>query len=231
MQDISNIPSSPGKSMIKGLLPSLILNIAIPLALYFLAKRFNASEIVALSLASLFPIIDSIYGVVHHRSLDILAVVTLLGTGVGIIGILLGGNESLILIRESFFTATLGLACFFSLILPRPLMFYFGRHFMAGRDPVKLASFNAQWEHPYARFVHRLITIVWGTVYLGEFFIRVLLVLTLPHALVLAISPVILTAVTIITIAWTFAYVRYAQRRGRAMSRATEGKEQLANTQ
>jgi hypothetical protein len=209
MQDASNTPAVSSTSMMRGLLPSLLLNIAIPLALYFLAKRFNASEITALSLASLFPLVDSIFGIVRHRSLDILAVIALLGTGVGIVGVLLGGNESLILIRESFFTGALGLTCFFSLLLPRPLMFYFGRHFMAGRDPAKLASFNAQWQHPYARFVHRLITVVWGTVFLGEFLIRVLLVLNLPHALVLAVSPVILTIITIATFTWTFAYVHW----------------------
>ena len=36
--------------------------------------------------------------------------------------------------RESLFTALFGLACFGSLLLPRPMMYYFGRRFMAGRD-------------------------------------------------------------------------------------------------
>ncbi len=189
MPDTSNTSTLSGRSFIKGLLPSLLLNIAIPLALYFLVKRYvTSSEIVALSVASLFPLVDSIFSVVRHRSLDILAIVALLGTGTGIVGALLGGSADLILIRESFFTGALGLACFVSLLLPRPLMFYFGRHFMAGRDPVRLAQFNARWQHPYARFVHRLITIVWGCAFVGEFLIRVLLVVTLPHVLVLAIS-------------------------------------------
>src|SRR5260370_37696244 len=105
MPDTSNTSTLSGRSFIKGLLPSLLLNIAIPLALYFLVKRYvTSSEIVALSVASLLPLVDSIFSVVRHRSLDILAIVALLGTGTGIVGALLGGSADLILIRESFFT-------------------------------------------------------------------------------------------------------------------------------
>jgi len=80
-------------------------------------------------------------------------------------GVLLGGNAKVLLIRESFFTAMLGIACFVSLLLPRPLMFYVNRQFIAGKDPEKIAQCNQQWNHRYARFVHRLITRVWGIAY------------------------------------------------------------------
>lgn len=216
MQHVSNTTPFSGSSFIRRLLPSLLLNIALPLALYFLVKRYvTSSEIIALSVAALFPLVESMFSVVRHRSLDILSVVVLLGTGTGIIGVLLGGSEDLILIRESFFTGTLGIACLVSLLLPRPLMFYFARHFVADRDPEKLARFNAGWQYPFARFVHRMITLVWGCAFVGEFLIRVLLVVILPHVLVLAISPVVLTGITILAILWTFAYARSVSRRKR----------------
>ena len=49
-----------------------------------------------------------------------------------------------------------------------------------------------------------------------------ILVYTLPTALVLAISPLLLNGITIATIAWTFAYIRYATRRGEEMRRREE---------
>ena len=96
---------------------------------------------------------------------------------------------------------------------------------MAGNDPAKMAQFNAQWQYPYARFVHRLITIVWGVAYVGEFMLRVILVYTLPAALVLALSPILLGGITIVTILWTFAYARHAGKRGAEMQRQRQETE------
>ena len=207
--------ASSSRFDIRGLLISIILNAAFPLGLYLLTKRYiSSSEVVAISVASIFPILYSIYDFVRHRSFDLIAIFALLSIVVSLVGLLLGGNTKILLIRESFFTVMLGMACFVSLLLKRPLMFYVGRQFMAGKDPVRVAEFNAQWQIPYPRFVHRLITSVWGIAYVGEFMIRVILVYTLPTALVLAISPLLLNGITIATIAWTFAYIRYATRRG-----------------
>ncbi len=142
------------KFNLRGILLSLVLNVAIPLILYSLSKRYiSTSDVVALSIASVFPLVDSVYEIVRHRQLDVIAVLALLGAIVGIFGILLGGDSKLLLIRESFFTGALGLVCFVSFLLPKPLMFYFGRQMMAGKDTEKLARFNAQWQNPQARLV------------------------------------------------------------------------------
>ena len=205
---------------IRGLLRSIVLNAAIPLVIYLLVKRYiSSSEVIALSIAAIFPILFSIFEFVHRRQFDIIAIFSLLGIAVSLVGVLLGGNAKILLIRESFFTAMLGIACFVSLLLPRPLMFYVGRQFIAGKDPEKRAQFNQQWNSPYARFVHRLITTVWGVAYVGEFIIRIILVYTLSTALVLAISPILLGGITLGAIVWTFSYVRHAQRRGAEMAR------------
>ena len=92
-------------------------------------------------------------------------------------------------------------------------MFYFGRQFMAGRDPVKRSAFEAEWYKPGAPRVHRLITCVWGTAYVGEFIIRVIMVYTLPAAVVLLVSPFLLGGITVAVILWTFAYVRHMRQR------------------
>jgi len=222
MQHSTNIQtSSSGMNFnVRGILLGLVLNVAIPLLLYTLSKRYiSSSDVVALSIAALFPFVDSLFGIVRHRHLDSIAGLALLGTLVGMFGVLLGGDARLLLIRESFFTGALGLVSFLSLLMPRPLMFYFGRQMMAGRDPEKLARFNTQWQTPYARFVHRLITTVWGFAFLGELVLRIVLVYTLPTVMVLAITPILLTAITVATLVWTFAYVRYATKRAAEIQR------------
>lgn len=200
---------------------SIVLNAAIPLLLYRLTKRYvSPSEMIALSVAALFPLAESLAGLLGRRALDPIAVIVLGGVLVGMIGAALGGSVKLLLIRESLFTGALGVACFVSLVLPRPLMFYFGRHFVAGTDPAKAAAFNAAWERPHFRFANRLITAVWGAAFTTEFLVRIALVYTLPAATVLAVAPVILGVITIVTIVWTFAYVRRARARGGVLARS-----------
>src|SRR5438094_894205 len=120
--------ASFSKFDIRGLLINIILNAAFPLGLYLLTKRYiSSSEVVALSVACIFPILYSIYEFVRHRSFDLIAILALLGIVVSLVGLLLGGNTKILLIRESFLTIILGITCFVSLLLPRPFMFYMGR--------------------------------------------------------------------------------------------------------
>jgi hypothetical protein len=224
MAPAEKTPTAPAIGA-RGLLLSIILNAIIPFVIYWFVKHYlNPSEFVALCAASIFPLLYSIYEFSEHRSFDLIAIFSLLGIIVSIIGVALGGDTKILLIRESFFTAMLGVACFISLLLPRPLMFYVGRQFMTGKDPAKMAEFDARWQHPYARFVHRLITIVWGSAYVGEFIIRVILVYTFSTALVLVLSPILLGAITIGAIAWTLAYVRHAERRGQEIRQQQAGR-------
>lgn len=93
------------------------------------------------------------------------------------------------------------------------MMFYFGRHFVAGGDATRRRRYEASWALPEVRFTSRLITVVWGSVYLGEFAIRVLLIFLVPVIWVLVISPVLLGSLTLGTIIWTFRYARRARER------------------
>ncbi len=139
--------------------------------------------------------------------------IVLLGIAAGIIALLFGGSPRILLMRESIFTAAFGLACFGSLLLPRPMMFYIGEYFLAGGDPLKRRRYQVSWTLPEVRFTARLITSVWGAVYVGEFAIRMLLILIAPVSWVLVISPVLLGTFTVVTIFWTFGYAKRARQR------------------
>ena len=211
--------TSPGHGMLK----SVLLNALVPFGLYWLVKHYvTDSELIALSVAALFPLFDSLSEFARRHSFDLIALFTLLGIVVSLIGLAIGGDTRILLIRESLFTGMLGVACLVSLLLPRPLMVYVGRQFMSGGDPAKIAAFNAQWAYPYARFVHRLITTVWASAFIGEFLLRVVLVYTLPTEVVLVVSPILLGGITVGTMVWTMAYVRRARQRGEERRRQAE---------
>jgi hypothetical protein len=204
----------PVRAAFRGFLLDIALNAFFPLLLYRLSKRYlSPSEFTALVVATTFPLGKSIFDVAKRRRLDPVSVIVLLGIGASAIALLAGGSPRLLLMRESLFTAIFGLACFASLLLPRPMMFYFGRHFMAAGDATKRRRYEAGWALPDVRFSSRLITIVWGSVYLGEFAIRVALILLVPVSWVLAISPLLLGSLTLATIVWTFRYAKRARER------------------
>jgi hypothetical protein len=101
-------------------------------------------------------------------------------------------------------------------------MFYFARHFSAGRDPAAIAQFDAGWQRPGFRRAMRTITVVWGATSLLEFAIRIGLVLSLPAATVLVVSPIVLGTLVIATIWWTFAYGRRARARAEQLQQSRE---------
>jgi hypothetical protein len=183
----------------------ITFNAAIPVVCYVFAKRFySTSELTALIVATAFPLIKSGVALARRRELDPVAVLVLLGIATSILAIFLGGDPRVLLIRESFFTGAFGVACLVSLSFPRPIMFYFGRYFMAGQDPQKREVFDARWASPVVRRAHRLITAVWGVVYVVEFAFRVVLVYRASAAVVLVVAPFLMGGATILTIIWTF---------------------------
>ena len=206
--------SNPVRAAFRGFLLDIALNAIFPLVLYRLSKRyFSPSEFTALVVATTFPIGKSIFDLAKRRQIDPVSVIVLLGIGATAVALLAGGSPRLLLMRESFFTALFGLACFGSLLLPRPMMFYFGRHFMAGGDATRRRRYEASWSLPEVRFASRLITVVWGSVYLGEFAARVALIFLVPVSWVLVMSPVLLGSLTLVTIMWTFHYAKRARER------------------
>src|SRR5579883_1150257 len=68
---MSNTPleqTSPAGFNLRSVLFSLVLNIAIPLLLYSICKNhYHTSDVVALSVAAIFPIGDSFFEVILHR--------------------------------------------------------------------------------------------------------------------------------------------------------------------
>lgn len=212
---------------IGGIALNLVLNAVFPVILYKLSKRYySPSEFTALVAASLFPLAKSAFDLLRRRTLDPISIVVLLGIVADAIALLFGGSARLLLVRESLFTGAFGVACFASLLLPRPMMFYFARNFIAGTDPARVARFNTAWQFPEVRVCHRLITTVWGAVFTGELLVRIILIYRLPAEAVLVVSPILIGVLTIATLAWAFHYG--GKVRQRALAQFEEMQRQQA---
>jgi hypothetical protein len=216
-------PESPGASqaafnrrMIQGLAPSIVLNAVCPYVLFQILSGCGVPTLQALLVTSVFPIAGILVGWARSRHLDAIGLLSLILIALGVLTSLISGDVRFYLVKESALTGAFGLVCLVSLLLPRPLLFYFGRQFAAAGDPGRATWFSGLWRHAQFRRGMRLITAVWGVGLVCEALIGVGLALTTPPSTVLAVRPVLAIVVTCALILWTVRYGAAMRRRGQA---------------
>lgn len=190
------------------MLPTLVIDVAMPIVAFNLLTRYGISTLWALAAGGLFPALNNLRVWVRSRRLEPLGIIVMTFLVIGTAATLISGNVFFALVKESIFTASFGFICLGSLFAERPLMFYINRQFVAGDDPVRLEWWNGLWQqYPNFRAAQRLITVVWGIAYLVEALLRVGFALVLSPAQVVAISPVMAFGAMIVLIAWTRRYM------------------------
>lgn len=202
-----------GGSMRRAIFTSVVLYAALPYGLYQLLTSRGIPSTPALALTAVFPLVGTLYDWWRARRLDIIGAASLLTIVVGVGAGLFSNSPLFILARDSLLTGALSVACFVSLLLRRPLMYYVSRQFVAASEPELAAHFDTLWAKPEFRRTMRLITVVWGVTYAAEAVLRVVLALTLPTATFLAVSSPLMLVVTLAVVAWTVLYGRGARKR------------------
>lgn len=211
----------PSNFSIKRMLPTLVVDVVIPLAVFFVLTACGVSTLLALVAGGLSPAINNLRVWTKSGRLEPLGLIVMTFLAIGTIASLISGSIFFALIKESFLTASFGLICLGSLAAKRPLMFYINRQFVAGDDPALLAWWNGLWQIDEFRAAQRLITAVWGIVYLLEALVRVGFALVLSPALVVAISHVMAFGVLVLLILWTRRYqIALRERRMRQAAAA-----------
>lgn len=185
---------------------TLLINGALPWLLYVWLSNYMSS-LSALSIATIIPLVDTLYHLLRHRKLDAFGSLMLFTLVLTIAVVALGGSEKLLLIRESLITGAVGLAFLLSLLFARPIMFYLAMRFAGSPD------FAGNWQFGYFRFVLRLMMLVWGVILVAEAAVKVFLVFQLSTAQFLAVSNFILYGFIGAAILWTVAYRRKSAKR------------------
>jgi len=218
-----NDPSQFDPSEVQGgglrqALPALVWDAALPVIVFNVLTHRGVSTLWALAAGGIFPALNIARGWIQTRRLEPLGLIVMSFLAVGTATSLISGSVLFALIKESFLTATFGFICLGSLLGQRPLLFYISRQFVAGSDPVRLEWWNGLWQYEAFRSGMRFVTAMWGVVYLIEALVRVGFALTLTPATVVAVSPIMAFAVTVVMIAWTRRYMlAMRERRMRAL--------------
>ena len=190
-----------------------IFDIGGPLLAYHLLQSNGVGTVPALVLSGVLPAIGVIIGIIRHRRVDAVGVLVLAGIVVGAVLGLVSHNPKLVLDEGSVSTGVFGLICLGSLATDKPMMYRFALEFM-GPDTERGREFADLRQYKEFQRAFVVITVVWGTAYLVEAAVRVLIVQETSAGTALAVSKVLPYAVAAVLIAWTVGYGRLQKRRG-----------------
>ncbi|WP_088012401.1 VC0807 family protein [Gottfriedia acidiceleris] len=193
---------------------TLVINGILPWVIYVVLSDYMSS-ILALSIATLIPLVDNVVHLWKHKRLDAFGGLMLFTLILTLLLVFLGGSEKILLVRESLITASVGIIFLVSLFFKRPIMFYLGMRFIQNN------RFAENWNIKYFRFVMRLMTFVWGIMLLAEAIVRIIMVYNLSTERYLLFSNYVLYGFIGAAILWTIIYRR------KSASRLQEIKSQL----
>jgi intracellular septation protein A len=197
-------------------IPTILFNVVLPLVTYYVLTGNGVAQVPALLLSGVWPALETVLSIVVRRHLDELSVLSLIFIALGVVAGLGFNSARLVLAKESVVTGLFGVLTLVSLAWRRPLMFYFGRKFATDGTQASVDYWNGLWQYPGFRRTQRVITVVWGVVFVVEAAVRVVLAYTLSTSVMAPISAIMPLAVVGALVAWTISFGKRARARALA---------------
>lgn len=205
----------------RGLIPSLVLDVALPLATYYVLASQGMDTVPALVLSGLWPLLSIVVTVVRRRRLEAFGLFVLVCILIGAATSLLFHDARFVLLKDSVFTGAIGVFFLATMLARRPIMFYFGQKFGTDGTPEALARWDGYWTgNAVFRRGQRTMTVVWGLALVAEALLRVALAFVVPLSAMVAISNIMPFAVIAALIFWTIGYGRRSAAASRAAAAA-----------
>lgn len=198
-----------------------IFDVAAPLAAYSALRSAGWSAVAALLLSGVFPVVGVAIAAIRNRRLDVVGGLVLAGIVVGTILGVAFHSARLLLLEGSVPTAVFGFVCLGSLWARRPLFFSVVLEF-TGPDTPRGREMTTLWEFEKFRRIFRTITAVWGTGFIIEAALRVVIVENTSTGTALAISKVMPFVFAGVLTAWTVGYGAYQKKMGERRGEMSE---------
>jgi hypothetical protein len=169
-----------------------------PLLLYFLARSYVDSDVVALAISAVVPAVVTVVAAAWRRQARLLSALAVVGVGVALAATAMTGGSSLPLkLYRPLVTSVVGLVVLLSALLRRPLLVPVLDR-LAGRVPMVRLS----------RRTATVVTVIIGVSFLGEALATVSLALTMSTAAFLIASRLVRITVFVAGAAVTVWYLR-----------------------
>jgi hypothetical protein len=212
-------PPATNRGRLQSLVPIALFDIVGPLVAYSLLRSHGYSQVTALVLSGVLPAFGVALTIVRHRRLDAIGALVLAGIAVGTVLGLATGSARLVLIEGSVPTGIFAVVCLGSLWASRPLIYRFALEFI-GADTPKGRDFADRWRYAGFRHAFRVMTTVWGVVYLAEAAARIIIIELTSAGVALTISKVMPYPVAAALVAWMIIYGRRSRRKGERAAEA-----------
>ena len=203
--------ATASQDRLAALAPIFIFDVAGPLAIYFGARRAGLSTVASLVISGVLPASRVIATIARRRRVDVIGALVLSGIVLATAAGLISDNARLYLLDGLVPTVVLGGVCVLSLLWEKPMMFRIALETM-GHDSPKGRGFESMWGYPSFRRMFRVITMVWGVVFLLESALQALIIETSTINTAKATSNVLPVIVVGLTLTWTLAYGKQQQR-------------------
>lgn len=160
----------------------LLIDVGIPVGVYYLLRNaFGVSLWLSLALSSIGPAARAIAGLAAERRLNLLAVLMLAVSLVGIAVSFLAGDPRAMIAKDSIVSGMIAFAILGSVALRRPLMSAGLKPFMTRGEPQRTAAWDRlSAASPRFRRLELLFSTTWGLVLLAECAARLAGAYTLP---------------------------------------------------
>ncbi|KAI8088960.1 uncharacterized protein BX664DRAFT_331820 [Halteromyces radiatus] len=214
------------KLMIRRISYMIIMNAAIPIALYYILKQHIAA-VWALVLSSTPTILSVIVQALFMRRVDSFGIAVIFGFILSVILASTNGDPKLLLLRESFVTAGVGIVCAITLIpirirnfVMKPVLYYLARDLIPLRpvefqDPEKKSQERIlfYWHHSSFFRTHlRILTAIDIVILELEFGLKLFYILQFELDTVVILSNSSLSAIGVLVFLFTLWYILWIRK-------------------
>jgi hypothetical protein len=195
----------------------LVFDLGGPLIAYTLLRLAGMSAVTALVISGVLPVLGIAVGALADRRLDVIGVVVLAGIAVGTVLGLTSHNARLYLLEGSVPSIVFALACLFSLRMRQPLIFRLAVE-LIGPDTPRGRDVSGAWRYPGFRRAFGVITTGWGTGYLVEAGVRVVIVETTSTGIALVCSKLVPYLFALALSVWTLVYGEHEKKKAERLA-------------
>jgi intracellular septation protein A len=176
--------AQPARPDIAAALRPLLIDVAAPLAAYFVLRTgCGLSLWASLALSSVIPAVRTIAGLAAERRLNLLAVLMLVVNLAGIAVSFWTGDPRMLIAKDAVISSVIALAILGSVAWRRPLMTAGLKPFVTRGDPGRAAAWD-RLRGRSARFrrLEALFSVIWGVALLADCVARLIGAFVLPVA-------------------------------------------------
>ncbi|KXN74906.1 hypothetical protein CONCODRAFT_1979 [Conidiobolus coronatus NRRL 28638] len=183
----------------------LFLEIALPLILYFTLKG-PLGELYATIISSIPNLLSTLWTILIKRRFEPFPMILIFTFFLGL-GLSLGFNDArLNQIQAPIVTLGIGIAFLITLNLSRPFIYYLSRPWMTKNDPEKIKEFNLKWKNSEFRSNMKLVSIAWGTGFILQAIVNLILVFTINLDLEMILGNVLSFGTIGLLLIWSYFY-------------------------